>query len=70
MNIFDHFNWVAKMQPLCSSRYLTLSAAAGLISVIVVILPHYEHQVDLKLNQQPFKNFRPGKIRLMVRKKL
>ena len=27
----------------------------------MVILPHYEHQVDLKLNLQPFKNFRIGK---------
>ena len=47
-----------------------VSNKALLIMVIMVILPHYEHQVDLKLNLQPFKNFCPGKIRLMVRKKL
>ena len=56
------------MLPRCKNVFV--SNKALLISVIMVILPHYELQVDLKLNLQSFKNFRTGKIRLMVRKKL
>ena len=49
---------------------MVVTDKALLISFIMVILPVYEHQVGLILNLEQFKNFRPGKIGLMVRKKL
>ena len=52
------------------AKNVVVTNKALLITFIMVILPVYEYQVGFILNLQPFKNFRPEKIRLMVRKKL
>ena len=49
---------------------MVVTDKALLISFIMVISPVYEHQAGLILDLEQFKNFRTGKIGLMVRKKL